>query len=95
MDRIRDWLRRRSSQPASSPAAGTSGSDLGTRTARADHIIALRAEVSRLQQERLALSNAGKGQPSATGTDSHRQMATIERGLDRAQRELAKLQGRI
>jgi len=49
----------------------------------------LQADISRLQQERLELSNAGGDQTRNEG------MARIERELDIAQQELGKLQGRI
>jgi len=86
MDRLRDWLRHRT--PTSS-SAHTATTDEGRRRARADHISRLQADISRLQQERLELSNEGGDQARNEG------MARIERELGTAQQELAKLQGRI
>lgn len=87
MDRIRDWLSRRSSGPTSAHTVQTQDAARAARKTRADHVADLHAHVSRLQQEILALSNAA-------GT-SKAQMAALERELDEAQRELAKYQGRI
>jgi hypothetical protein len=86
MERIRDWFSRFSS--GSTP--------LNTVTTRADHVVELQAHVSRLQQEILALSNAAASSHNGdTRGDSNAQMASLERQLDEAQRELAKYQGRI
>jgi peptidoglycan hydrolase CwlO-like protein len=87
MDKIRDWLSRRSSGSTSANTAKTQDSDRAARTTRADNVTELQAKVSRLQQEILALSN--------TAGSSTAQMAALERELDQAQRELAKYQGRI
>jgi peptidoglycan hydrolase CwlO-like protein len=87
MDKIRDWLSRRSSRSTSASTAKTQDSDRAARTTRADHVTELQAKVSRLQQDILALSNSA-GSSTA-------QMAALERELDQAQRELAKYQGRI
>jgi hypothetical protein len=59
-------------------------------------VIELQARVSRLQQEILALSNAAESATNGNPRgDSKAQLATLERQLDEAQRELAKYQGRI
>jgi hypothetical protein len=96
MERIREWLNRLS--PGSTPANATQtqDSDRAARNTRADHVTELQAKVSRLQQDILALSNAAGG-PSTVNTygSSDARMATLERELDEAQRELARYQGRI
>jgi hypothetical protein len=56
----------------------------------------LQAQVSRLQQEILTLSNAAGGSTAGeTRGGSNAQMAALEKQLHEAQRELAKYQGRI
>jgi peptidoglycan hydrolase CwlO-like protein len=87
MDKIRDWLSRRSSGSTSATTVQTQDPDRAARTTRADNVTELQAKVSRLQQEILALSNTAGG--------STAQMAALERDLNQAQRELAKYQGRI
>jgi len=91
MDKFRDWLKHRAPWASSSQTSQPPGSDEGKRMARADQIRKLQADVSRLQQERLALSNAGGDQAGA----GDGQMAKLELELNQAQQELAKLQGRI
>lgn len=95
MERIRDWLRRLTGQTRSN-AARPQRSDGAARQTRADRIVALQADVSRLQQEILALSNAAVGGPggAARGASSA-QMAQLEQRLEATQEELAKYQGRI
>ena len=88
MDRIQNWLRSRSQGGQSTQSARTSTSDEGRLNSRADQIRALQANISRLQQERLELSNA---EVKAV----NEQMTRVERELEMTQRELAKFQGRI
>ncbi len=96
MDRIRDWLGRFSSGSRSSNTSRQSGSDSDSRKTRADHVTELHENVSRIQQEILALSNTAEGQTdSGSRGGSSARMADLERELDEAQRELAKYQGRI
>ena len=95
MDTIRDWLKRRTTRPTSPPPTHTSQTDLGTRTNRAEHIRDLNATVSRLQQERLTLSNASTEKVGSASPGIDPRMAALERELDAAQRELGTIQGRI
>jgi hypothetical protein len=56
----------------------------------------MQANVSRIQQDILALSNATKGQAGSEQDGAEAgQMAALNRELEMAQRELAKIQGRI
>jgi peptidoglycan hydrolase CwlO-like protein len=96
MDRIRDWFGRFSSGSKSSNTSRPRGSGSDSRQNRADHVTELHENVSRIQQEILALSNAAEGQTDGgTRGGNQARMADLERELDEAQKELAKYQGRI
>ena len=60
------------------------------RANRAGHVDEMRADVSRLQQEIVSLSKTDEGASSKQS-----KMSVLERELDTAQRELAKIQGRV
>lgn len=93
MDTIRSLLKRitrRTAEPAATqrpPSTSTDG-----RQSRAVHVTEMQAEVSRLQQEILAHSQSSRD-AGAAAFDA--KMSGLERELDTAQRELAKLQGRV
>ncbi len=89
MKRVIDLMRRRLDVGRSADRR-TRSADPAPGLERADRILNLRADVSRLQQLRLAHSDGSTpGESAASG------MASIERDLAEAQRELAKLQARI
>jgi hypothetical protein len=88
MDRILNWLRSRSNGVTSTQSSWTPASDESRRNSRTDQIRVLQANISRLQQERLKLSNAEV-------RSGNEQMTRVERELETTQRDLAKIQGRI
>ena len=93
MDTIRTLLKRLSPRPAPPPPPErSSGPTAEGRQSRADHVTEMRENVSRLQQEILAHSNSSRD-VGASAFDA--KMSSLERELDTAQRELAKLQGRV
>jgi hypothetical protein len=94
MEKLREWLGRilpgqRSPEPARKPMDTQE-----SRDSRADRVRKLQAEVSRLQQRRLELSNT-PGSAQDANVDTVHEMEAIERALDTAQIELNKLQARI
>jgi chromosome segregation ATPase len=94
MENLREWLGRmlpgrRASEPARKPMDSQE-----SRDTRADRVRKLQAEVSRLQQRRLELSNSA-GSAQDANVDAVHEMESIERALDTAQTELSKLQARI
>ena len=93
MDAIRALLKRLTPRPAE-PATPQrpSPSAAEGRQSRADHVTEMRAEVSRLQQEILAHSQSSRD-AGAAAFDA--KMSSLERELDTAQRDLAKVQGRV
>jgi len=96
MDRFRAWISRFSSGSASANTVKTQDTNKTRRESRADLVVELQANISRLQQEILALSNAESSPPDGgAGDGSNPQMAALERQLEKAQRELAKYQGRV
>ena len=93
MDSIRSLLKRLAPRPAApAPPERSSGPTAEGRQSRADHVTEMRENVSRLQQEILAHSNSSR-EVGAAAFDA--KMSGLERELDTAQRELAKLQGRV
>ena len=87
------WLRRRAGMRW---PAGIALARQGAGSTRAEVIDVLRAEIARLQQERLAWDKVGPGATTgATQRESDRHLAAIEQRLNDAQREIAKYQGRI
>lgn len=95
LDSLRDWLKRFRS-PNASPTAHSATTGDAARHQRATTVAALRDDVSRLQQEILALSNALDGHSSGDAHKAGReQLVALERQLTETQQALAKLQGRI
>jgi predicted nucleic acid-binding Zn-ribbon protein len=94
MEKLREWLRGGIPMPGSSKPAGKRPDTQESRDSRADRIRNLQAEVSRLQQQRLELSNTAGTVPDSTEAIS-REMESSERALETAQQELSKLQARI
>ena len=95
MEPLRALLKRlapRPAEPTPSPRATSSSSSSEGRQSRADHVNEMREEVSRLQQEILAHSHSSRD-VGASAFDA--KMSGLERQLDTAQKELAKLQGRV
>jgi ABC-type phosphate transport system auxiliary subunit len=94
MEKLREWLGRmlpgkRASVPARKPMDTQE-----SRDSRAYRVLKLQAEVSRLQQRRLELSNTA-GSTQDANVDTANEMESIERALDTARTELNKLQARI
>lgn len=95
LDSLRGWLKRFRS-PATSPTTHSAVSGDVARQNRATLVEALREDVSRLQQEILAISNAAEGRPDdADRKVDGAKISALERQLTEKQQELAKLQGRI
>ena len=96
LESLRDWLKTRFRSPDTSPTAHSAVTGDAARQNRATLVAALREDVSRLQQEILALSNASEDRPAAADrkVDSAK-ISALERQLTEKQQELAKLQGRI
>lgn len=93
MTTLRSLLRRLAPKPAEpTPTHRDAPSSSDGRQSRADHVTEMRENVSRLQQEILAHSNSSRD-AGAAAFDA--KMSGLERELDTAQRELAKLQGRV
>ena len=89
-------LHRLSAQPQSTRVRPRQNLDRDSRAARATDVTAMQANVSRIQQDILALSNATNGQAGSEQDGAEAgQMAALNRELEMAQRELAKIQGRI
>lgn len=92
MDKIRTLLHRLSPRPPSADKSERQAPDRDLRGSRATHVSAMQANVSRIQQEILELSNAVE--VDGAGVSPGR-MADLERELNTAQRELARIQGRV
>lgn len=96
MQKIRDLLGRRSSKREPSDSAHARHAYATSTSTRALHVANLHADVSRLQQEILALSDAAQGEtdPKARA-ESEAKMIRLGRELDLAQQEASKFQARI
>ncbi len=93
MEPIRAFLKRLAPRPAEpAPTDRPSSRPSDGRQSRADHVAEMREDVSRLQQEILAHSHSSRD-VGAAAFDA--KMSGLERELDSAQKELAKLQGRV
>ncbi len=92
METLRTLLKRLAPRPAAPQPTQRSSSSSDGRQSRADHVTEMREEVSRLQQEILAHSHSSRDGGAAAFDAT---MSSLERELDTAQRELAKLQGRV
>ena len=96
MQRIRNLIRRPANGSAPAATVQHPGTTAEQRTSRADLVAKLHAEVSRLQQEVLALSDAARLETDAKRrADLDATLAKTQLELDQAQREASKFQARI
>lgn len=93
--KIREWVSSLFAGLRPQTEAQVRATDQNVRQKRADMVAGLHADVSRLQQEILQLSNAaGPGGEGGDGPNDAR-IADLAKDLSAKQRELAKYQGRI
>ena len=96
MQRIRNLLRRPDNGSAPMATVQHPATTAEQRASRADHVTKLHADVSRLQQEVVALSDAARNETDARKrADLDATLAKTQLELDQAQREASKFQARI
>ncbi len=93
---LRDWARARFSQGSPQTQGEVHAAAQEARETRADHVVALQAEVRKLQQDITDLSGSPDGGTEGReSTADPSRLAVLEKELEEKQRELAQFQGRV